>query len=278
MKWLNLAVKPHFSWPDKPVEIPFEGNRIVLSPLTEELACTVSLFNPTGVSFEKAGTLIGRFLSRLAWSMNGGVVELFAVGSNNPACPGRLGRSTYGISGCASVRPWNYLYLPEAPTREADLALGLFREGMSVNSVPFSFLSYFKVLNVAFDGHGQIEWIDNNLNVLWYQPAIDRLQTIQRSVSNVGEYLYGQGRCAVAHAFDNQQLVNPDSYEDKRRLELDMPLIKELSALFIEQEFGVLSDSSFSASLKQGKGVSHELLRGLEAENGEFSYVAVQLR
>lgn len=276
MKWLNLAVKPHFSWPNKPVEIPFEGDRIVLSPLTEELACTVSLFNPTGVSFEKGGTLLGRFLSRLAWSMNGGVVELFAAGSNNPACPGRLGRGTYGISGCASVRPWNYLYLPEASTRQADLALGLFREGMSVNSVPFAFLGYFKVLNIAFNGPGQIEWINNNLNALQYQQATDRLQTIQRSVSNVGEYLYGQGRCAVAHTFDSQQLVNPDCYGDKRRLELDMPLIRELSAFFIEQESGVLSGNSFFASLKQGKGISHELLRGLEAENGEFRYVAVE--
>lgn len=235
MKWVNLAVKPNFSWPNVQVEIPFEGRRVVLQPLTDELSCTVSVFDDGGLTFEDGGAILCRFLSRLAWSMNGGVVELFISGSNNPVSPGRLARGTYGISGCVAVRPWNYLYLPSAQDARADLALALFREGLSVNSVPFAFLSYFKVLNIVFSsGQSQKDWINNNLVHVLYQPALDRLQDLSRSEGDLGAYLYHRGRCAVAHA-NETLLVNPDSYGDKRRLELDLPLMKEIAALFIER-------------------------------------------
>lgn len=245
MKWVDLAVKPGFSWPNCQVELEFEGRRVVLQPMTDELVCTVSIFDDRGLSFEEGGSILCRFLSRLAWSMDGGVVELFFGGSNNPSRPGRTGRGTYGSSGWAAVEPWDYLYLPMPKSAEADLALAVFREGLSVNSVPFSFLSSFKVLNIRFSsGPDQKTWINRHLGGLWYKPAVDRLQELQRSESDIGAYLYHQGRCAVAHA-RGSPVANPDIYSDKRRLELDLPLIKEIAAQLIEQELGVLSNSSF---------------------------------
>ena len=274
MKWFNQAVKPHFSWPDCTVEIPFEGHNVILQPLTDKHSATVSLFDPKGTTFDKGGTLVSRFLSRLAWSMGGGVVELFETGSNNPEQPGQLGRGTYGISGCSQVSPWDYLYLPSATKPHADLALALFREAMSVNSVPFSFLSYFKVLNIAFDkGAKQKSWINQNIEAICYQPAATRLQDLRKSTDDIGKYLYGQGRCAIAHAYSPDQLVNPDKYGDKRRLELDLPLMKELSALFIEREFGVLSIDSFWMRLKQEDQISVELLKKVCSESKVIRYV-----
>lgn len=207
--------------------------------------------------------------------MNGGVVELFISGSNNPVSPGRLARGTYGVSGYAAVKPWNYLYLPSAQNVYADLALALFREGLSVNSVPFAFLSYFKVLNIVFtSGQSQKDWINNNLVHVLYRPALDRLQELSKSDGDLGDYLYRRGRCAVAHA-NETPLVNPDSYEDKRRLELDLPLMKEIAALFIERELGVLSDSSFWKCLRETNADSPELLKTSEATDGCVIYVPV---
>lgn len=208
------------------MEVLFEGRRVVLQPLTDELSCTVSVFGDGGITFEDGGTILSRFLSRLAWSINGGVVELFICGSNNPGHPGRLGRGTYERSGWALVEPWDYLYLPSANSPGADLALALFREGLSINSVPFAFLSYFKVLNISFSkGSAQKGWINANLSRVLYPPALDRLRELAKSKPDVGAYLYEQGRCAVAHA-NGTPLVNPDNYGDKRRLELDLPLMK----------------------------------------------------
>lgn len=273
MKWMNLAVQPGFSWPNCQVELEFEGRRLVLQPMTDELACTVSVFDHQGLSFEEGGSILCRFLSRLAWSRNGGVVELFFIGSNNPARPGSMGRGTYGTSGWAAVQPWDYLYLPVPRSAEAELALALYREGLSVNSVPFSFLSFFKILNIRFSaGASQKDWINRNQKALWCNSAVDRLKELQRSESDIGAYLYHQGRCAVAHA-NGSPVVNPDLYGDKRRLELDLPLIKEITAHFIEKELGVLSDSSFWKRLRGSVNGSPELLRKTENEDGRVVYV-----
>lgn len=271
MIWLNLAVKPHFSWPNMQVDLPFEGKRIVLQPLTEDLACTVSLFEPKGTTFEDGGTTLGRFLSRLAWSKNGGIEELFYGGSNNPQQPGRLGRGNFGTSAWASLEPWDHLYLPAAPDPRADLALALFREGMSVNSVPFAFLSFFKVVNIVHGrGDAQQEWVNRNVKHIWYKPAVDRLDEIGKTHNNIGEYMYVQGRCAVAHA-NGTPLVNPDVYPDKRRLQQDLPLMKDIAALFIERELGVLSDSSFYGSL-DGSRASSEFLQRIATQSNRATY------
>jgi len=279
MRWLDLAVSPNFSWPTRQVEVPFEGYTIVLQPRRDDpengmqLAATVSVFDLNGTSFEIGGTVASRFLSRLAWSNNGGVVELFTAGSNFPDRPGRLGQGSFPRSGWAQIEPWDFIYLPTAGSHEADLALGLFREGMSVNSAPFAFLSYFKVFNIHHGGGAaQKAWINNNLHYISDQPAIDRLAEIQRNERNVGRYLYEEGRCAVAHAHGTS-LVNPDCYTDKRRIEEDLILIKELAALFIEKELGVLSDSSYWMSLREGSPTNAELLRKVVDDNGRVVYV-----
>ena len=250
MRWVNMAVKPYLSWPDTPVELVFEGRRLVLRPLTDELAATVSVYDDTDISFEEGGWHICRFLSSLAWSFNSGIQELFVTGSNDPAHPGRLGRGTYGHSPCTQITPWDRLYIPLPKSQHAALALALYREGMSLNSVPFQFLSYFKIVNML-DGNGpnQIALVNETLQHVWWTPALDRLKELQPNHADIGNYLYVQGRCAVAHAHSGV-IANPDKYEDKRRLEFDLPLMKHIAELFIEQKFGVLSDSSFWKATK----------------------------
>lgn len=279
MIWFDMAVSPKFSWLNTQVEIPFEGYRVVLQPRRKveenpaERASTVSVIDLGGISFELGGTVASRFLSRIAWSMRGGVEELFVAGSNNPERPGWLGQGTYARSGWAQVDPWVHLYLPSTLDDDADLALGLFREGMSVNSSPFAFLSYFKILNIKHGGgSAQKNWINQNLQHLWYSPAVDRLNELNGTVSDIGKYLYEEGRCAVAHAHGNP-IVNPDNYADKRRMESDLPLMKELAALFIERELGVLSESSYWDSLRNNRNLnSSDILTKTESGSGRIVY------
>lgn len=272
--WVNLAVKPNFSWPNSLVQIPFENRKIVLQPRRDALACTVSLYDEEGLTIEEGGKIIYRFLSRLAWSMEGGIEELFICGSNNPERPGLLGQGTYSQSGWAQIKPWNYLYLPIPGSEKAERALAVFREAMSVNSTPYAFLGYFKVINIPFaSGNDQMKWINENLKDIWYQPAVDRLNELTTAKPDIGEYLYHQGRCAVAHAFDND-IVNPDSYPDKRRIENDLPLMKEIAALCIEREYMIRTDSSFWSHLKQTDAETPELLKRKKNEDDWVAYEA----
>ena len=262
MLWCNAAVTPQFSWPNKTIALPYDGKMVVLSPPTETLACRAALFDPQRTTFEQGGTILSRFLSRLAWSMNGGIVEFSHIGTNMPNEPGRLGQGSYARSGWATVDPPHCIYLPGAVHPDADLALALYREGLSLNSLPFGFLSLFKVLNIRHaSGVAQEKWINTNLHRIWYQPAVDRLRELQDTNQDVGHYLYVQGRCAVAHA-NSTPIMDPDVYEDRRRLESDFPLMKELAALFIETELGVPSPSSFHKNRNSSFKGSEALMKG----------------
>lgn len=272
MKWVDFAIRANFSWPDRLVEIPFEGKTIVLQPLTKDLACTASLFDPAGTSFEVGGTILSRFLSRLAWSKNGGIEEFFVAGSNHPDRPGRLGRGSYSYSIWANIEPWHYLYLPLAKSDQADLSLALFREGLSLNSDPLAFLSFYKILNITLaDGAKQMEWINGNLHHIKYGRELERLNEVKTTHADIGHYFFVEGRCAVAHAFGTP-IAHPDGYADKKRFCDDLPLIRALAAAFIEQELGVLSEETFLKIHRDSDLSSPEILFPHLAEDGRVRY------
>jgi len=182
-----------------------------------------------------------------------------------------MDQGTFARSGWATMEPANHIYLPLATDRDADLALALYREGLSVNSVPFGYLSLFKILNIRLSsGADQERWINDHLKDISYGPASDRFREIEKLHENVGNYMYVQGRCAIAHANSNP-LVNPDTYTDRRRMKADFPLMKELAALYIEKELGVASDSSFYKHFDQAKNRSELLIRG-SVKDGWITY------
>lgn len=271
MLWCNVAVTPHFSWPNMPIAVPFDGRTAVLSPPTDTLACRAALLDPNRMTCEEGGTVLSRFLSRLAWAKNGGVEEFFHIGTNLPNEPGRLGQGTYARSGWATIDPPHYIYLPSTLGEKAELGLALYREGLSVNSVPFGFLSLFKILNIRHaSGAAQKKWINDNLATICYLPAAAMLNEIQALHQNVGHYMYVHGRCAAAHA-SSTPLVNPDIYADRCRLESDFPLIKELAALFIENELDVPSESTFHKNFDPDLHRNNILMRG-GTNNGWVAY------
>src|SRR3546814_14785765 len=109
MRWVDLAVKPYFSWPNTQVEFQHEGKRLVLQPRAEELACTASIYSDAGLTFDEGGCSICRFLSCLSWSKGSGVSELFLAGSNNPARPVPLRPVIYSVPPSPPLAPCPFL-------------------------------------------------------------------------------------------------------------------------------------------------------------------------
>lgn len=279
MLWANMAVRPGFSWPTVLVEVPFEGKTMVLQPGSESHSQAVSLYDEQGTNLDEGGSRISRFLSQLAWSHDAALVDLFIFGSNNPAAPGLLGRSTRSTTVWAGTEPWLSLYMPTVPDARAHLGLGLYRQGLglALDSPPFSLLSFMKVLNIVHaGGPEQVSWINTNVDVLpnWSRgkSRLDELRAAGQS--NIGAYLYGQGRCAVAHA--NGTTVNPDDYIDTRRLSADLPLVQELASLFVEKVLGVERELTFSNRIRGLSTVPAGLLVGRTLPNGQFGYVQAE--
>jgi hypothetical protein len=135
---------------------------------------------------------------------------------------------------------------PLVHARKAKLALALYREWLSVNFMPYQFLGFFKVINVIRNSwRDQIEWIKENLQHVTEERAIARIAAIQATTPDVATYLYASGRCAVAHAFDQSNVVNPDEPADLIRLSEDLSVIRELARVVIEHEFGIKSKCDF---------------------------------
>lgn len=118
----------------------------------------------------------------------------------------------------------------------------MFREGRTVNSTPFEFLSYFKILNIFWrdkwltvNGQRQnplIEGIRATLPKLRDDLAVSRLRALGATQPDAAKYLYESGRCAVAHAYADP-IVDPDDVADLRRLSEDVYIIKEIAEYLI---------------------------------------------
>ena len=120
------------------------------------------------------------------------------------------------------------------------LALALYKEGHNSTSEFYKFLSFWKVLEVAIrDRNKRWEWINSNAENAGIEP--ERLSEMLRSHSSIAEYLYGSGRCAIAHV-SRDPVVNPDDLEDRVRLSRDARIVEHLARMAITQ--GLTDQSS----------------------------------
>ena len=210
--YLTIGVDTEIPWPSKEVVIDFRGRKFHLLPETDELSRMIRVETAPGFTQPDADKLSLELLSALAWAEQRGVTPTFGNWCTAPLNIGKGPRG--GIIGSG-----HFDYVPDPSDPKAKLALALFREGLSVNLIPYKFLGFFKVINVIRNkGPDQIQWIRDNLSHITDKDAIARIAAIRSSEPDVATYLYVSGRSAVAHAFDQNNVVNPDDPADLIRL------------------------------------------------------------
>jgi hypothetical protein len=235
--WLNIGVKGGAIWPATETKINFEGYELILKPATRETEQSIHI-NLKNISELEAMTLINRFLSILSWCDDQGMQILFAW-SGNPFPNAVIPRSR--TIGSSIAFPFNRSIEKD---QRARLALALYREAVTVNSTPFSFLSYFKILNIFWKDkyinhkNDLIEGIRNTLPIISDEQALSRISDLKKIEPDIPNYLYESGRCAVAHAFSDP-IVDPDDLSDLRRLSQDIWIIKAIAEYLIESELKV---------------------------------------
>jgi len=116
-------------------------------------------------------------------------------------------------------------------------ALAFIREAVSSNSIYYSFLNYFKVVelaNTAKDTSKAKEWINANIervcnekNLSWYQKVV-----IEGGEKDPGRYLSKTERTAIAHAEytdKGAKTHNPDDPVDWKRTQEDLVIMRVLA-------------------------------------------------
>ena len=230
-KWVVATVEPRMSWPTKQQIVEFDGKDFVLFPQPPEadLRSAIAIrADRYRLSMEEARREIMRFCSALTWSQGSGLSIVTWGGGNLPRPVGvQRGRVVT-----------NFLettHLPVTKTDEERAAIALYREGVSLDNPFYAFLSLYKVISVLLPkGKHRGSWVTSALNRLDNHLAKERCDAIMGDGSDVGLYLFEEGRNAVAHA-EKHPFVNPDEVDDHFRLTQDLPLLRNLAELAIEE-------------------------------------------
>ena len=235
--WLNIDVKGGAIWPTEETTVEFGGHQLLLKPATKdtEQSIHIQLIDITNL---EALTLANRFLSVITWCDDYAMENMYGW-SGNPI-PVAVPRRTREI-GSSIAFPF-YRSIEENP--KALLALALFREAKTINSIPYEFLGYFKILNIFWRDkyinkkNEIVEGLKSKIPMLTTSSSKSRLIEIETEHKDVAEYLYKSGRCAIAHA-NIKPIIDPDDIADLHRLSRDMPVIKEIAELLMENELNI---------------------------------------
>ena len=177
-----------------------------------------------------------RFLTTLSWVTGHGMSVVHGFSGGGRAMP--LGRDR--TMGFALTEEFDLSYFPETMDEKAMLALALMREGRGLNHPGYAFLTFYRVLEVAFPSRRvRDNWVTKRVAEIDDYKAKEALARLQsQGVLDVGAHLYESGRCAMAHARE-EPIIDPDRPEDLRRLFEELPIMDSLATRGIESAFGV---------------------------------------
>ncbi len=249
--WLTTGVASSISWPSADVCIQYLGDDYFLrgseragerSPPGITIACDQA-------DIDKALAKVYRFTSVLSWFMGGFVDVSGYIWGNRPSLYGNP-RTVFSTLGIAGEKTFNCNHMPLIDSENIRKALAFWREGQRLYDVhpSYSFLSFYKVIESQFlDPRKRVEWVKVNLDKLTNQAA-KRVFELRSAGVDVNNHLYQSGRCAIAHASVDGTIVDPDNPSDKRRLNDDLIVIKELARIYIDEELNVPTSRSLYQS------------------------------
>ena len=229
--WMVATIDPRMSWPTQRQLVRFNGKEFVLFPDSSDADQTAAIAlraDRYGLSPEDARQEIMRFCSALSWVEGSGVSIIAWGGGNLPRPIGvRRGRSITDFLEVSDMQTPN--------TAQERAALAFYREGMSLDNPFYGFLSLFKVIGALLPKGKQREaWIADALERVDDHRAKERREELRSQSIDVSKYLWDECRNAIAHA-ERDPYVNPDEVDDHFRLSKDIPLLRNLAELAIEE-------------------------------------------
>jgi hypothetical protein len=239
--WLTAGVASSIPWPSSDVCVVYAGDEYFLrgkeragkpSPPCITIACEKD-------GQDEAISKIYRFTSILSWFLGGYVDVSGYVSGSVPILYGS--QNVYSSMGIVGSRSFNCNHLPVIEQENVRKALAFWREGQRLVEIhnSYAFLSYFKVIESQFsDGRTRRDWITANIDRLTDRAA-KRVAELRAQGIDVSDHIYESGRCAIAHASLNDEIVDPDIPADRRRLSADLVMIEELARVYIRDELKI---------------------------------------
>lgn len=234
--WTVAAVRTGVAWPSKVHKISYCGADFWIIPATRDTQPAVAYVGLEDEGFAAQSQIL-RFLSALSWTQSSGIGVSGFSGGGRLRLPS--GQKSFGQAVTADFLVRD---LPE-PNATGRLALALMREARSLQHAAYSFLTFYRVLEVAIpDGRNRGKWLETAINQIGsrFQQTIDGLRS--RGVSDIGTHLQKTRRQAIAHA-SSLPVVDPDDFGLVSELLQETPIIEGLAELAIEDVLGIPTPS-----------------------------------
>ncbi|MCF7717173.1 hypothetical protein H9X98_13370 [Aeromonas jandaei] len=235
--WIMAGVETRVFWPQRAQTIFFEGIQFLLQPAErsqhgDALPAIALRTNGLGLTDLQCKAVIMRLATAIAWR-EGQKVELVMWAGGNSSFRLRMSRNNT-ISNYFQA---DNLYAPSS--NEARKALAYYREGLSIDNPFYSFLGFFKAFSRSLhNGKERGPWITEKLSQLTDTSAIKRRDELMQSGEDISTYISTQCRHAIAHA-ERDDIVDPDDPADHQRIIQDLPLIRHLAELAMEERLDV---------------------------------------
>lgn len=240
--WLTAGVASSISWPSFDVCVEYAGDDYFLRGSGREgKPCPpcITIACDGGAGVDAAIGKIYRFTSILSWFAGGYVDVSGYIWGSHPTLYG--GRTVYSSMGIAGAKSFNCNHMPVIEAENLRKALAFWREGQRLDEVHdgYAFLSFYKVIESQFrDGRERAKWITAQIDQLTDR-AGKRVAELRAAGIDVSEHLFESGRCAVAHASLEGEIVDPDVPADRKRLSADLVVMEELARIYIRDELKV---------------------------------------
>lgn len=241
--WLTVGVASSIAWPQDDVWVEYDGVEYLLHGARQEgdhrIAPCIS--TPSDQDhFDEALSRLYRFTSVLGFykrgyvDITGRTWGTHMIRYSNP-------QSTFPTLLQAGTRDFSCNHMPVIEDDQVRKALAFLREGRRLEHVhePYSFLSFFKVIESQFQSKDRIVWIEKNLDLVTEERAVKRINELRGQGVNVNQHLFESGRCAVAHASVDGNIVDPDIPADRKRVAADLDIIAALANRYIKFDAGV---------------------------------------
>lgn len=244
--WLMVAVETQAPWCCSDTHWQFDGRMLQVRPVHRfDHGDTLPDVGVQYADEPDMGVALGvvrRFLSSLCWLHRTAVEERAYDTGGFPLFHG-------GSLRCSVRHGEPRLHWPaqSPPRREQRLAMALYREAMTVNSVPYKFLGFYRILELAVrKGADRGQLIAQALGCLACQPgcslqqknAVRRRDELVAMEKSPKQWLYHSCRCAIAHAAA-RRVIDPDKATDAFRLQRDADLMRWISEYIMKHELGL---------------------------------------
>ena len=243
--WLSAGVTCSIAWPEQDVWIQYDGSEYILRgakrPGDDRHPPVPCIHTHAPTHSDEELSRLYRFVSILGYFM-GGYVDIMGPtwGTHPIGFVDRPGRELM-LTIQSGKFNFNCNHMPIVEDDQTRKALAFLREGRRLRHVhePYSFLSFFKVIESQFEARDRVNWVTDALDKLTAEDAVKRINELRAQGLVVNKHLYDSGRCAVAHASIGKDIVDPDVPADRRRIVADLPIIAALARRYIQVDAGI---------------------------------------